>query len=240
METTKINRPLLTTVVNTITHRNTCKQQLLVITSIRILLLLLSVITFTHLSAQKIWEQRKGCVRAQGNLAPGYLFSQKIASAYLQGDMDLFFDNRVSFTGSAFYSFALNRKNQTGVKANHAVFAGLNYHFLKPGRFDPYIGFTPGVGIVQAAYKHGEDIRRSKYSAIPLVSATAGFNYYVGWVFHVFVRVQGVTGQMFGDMPAPVRVDELKCMAGLGWNLRLWKPKKPDNYMPVMVDRSRL
>jgi len=27
--------------------------------------------------AQKIWEERKGCVSSQGNLAPGYLFAQK-------------------------------------------------------------------------------------------------------------------------------------------------------------------
>jgi len=173
METKKIsaffgrptNQQMAHALVNYITHKHTCKQQLLVITSIRILLLLLSVLAFNHLPAQKIWEERKGCVRSQGNLAPGYLFSQKIASAYINGDMDLFFDNRVSFTGSAWYSFALNRKNETGIKANHAIFWGLNYHFLKPSRWDPYIGLTPGVGIVQAAYRDNDEIKRTKYSA---------------------------------------------------------------------------
>ncbi|HLP50236.1 MAG TPA: hypothetical protein VK154_05090 [Chitinophagales bacterium] len=239
MESTKIMRPLLVATLNYITHRHTCKQKLLVITSIRILILLLSALAFTQLPAQKIWEERKGCIRAQGNLAPGYLFSQKIASGYVAGDMDLFFDNRVSFTGAAWYSFALNRKNETGLKANHALFAGLNYHFLKPGRFDPYIGFTPGIGLVQATYEENDELRKSKLAVLPLVSASIGFNYYVGWIFHVFVKVQGVTGQVSGTLPAPVRVDELKCMAGLGWNLRIWKPKHKDTYMPVMLDRNR-
>ena len=238
METTKINHITTQTLFDFITHKHTCKQQPLVITSIRVLLLLFSVLAFNHLPAQKIWEERKGCVRVQGNLAPGYMFKQKIATAYVNSDIDLFFDNHVSFTGTAWYSFALNRKIETGVKANHAIFWGLNYHFLKPSRWDPYIGFTPGLGIVKAAYKDNDILRRTKYTAVPLVSASVGCNYYVGWVFNVFVKMQAVTGQIFSTLPAPVRLDELKIMAGLGWNLRLWKPKHKDNYMPVLVDRS--
>lgn len=235
METTKINTGAI---VPALLHRNTCRQKLALILAIRLLLLLLSAILVTKVQAQKIWEQRKGCIRAQGNLAPGYLFSQKSASAYVAGDMDLFFDNRVSFTGSAFYSFALTRRSETGLRANHAIFAGLHYHFLKPGRFDPYIGLTPGVGIVQAAYKENEVLKRSRITAAPLISADIGFNYYIGSVFHVFVKVQGVTGQMLGNIPAPQRLDELKCMAGLGWNIRAWKPSKKDNEVPVLGNRQ--
>lgn len=231
METTKINTGAI---VNTLLYRNTCRQKLALILGIRLLLLILSALLVTKAQAQKIWEERKGCIRAQGNLAPGYLFAQKSAAAYVAGDMDLFFDNKVSFTGSAFYSFALNRKNEPGLKANHAIFAGLHYHFLKPGRFDPYIGLTPGVGLVQANYRDNEVIKRSNYSVTPLISADLGFNYYIGWIFHVFVKIQGVSGQMFGNMPAPQRLDEIKCMAGLGWNLRAWKPKKKDNDIPTL------
>src|SRR4051812_38229594 len=124
METKKVNH-LLTEAIGFISHRNPRKQKSVVIASIRLLLLMLSVFTYIQMPAQKIWEERKGCVRVQGNLAPGYLLSQKTVSAYVNGDMDLFFDNRVSFTGSAWGSFALNRKNETGIKANHAVFGGL-------------------------------------------------------------------------------------------------------------------
>ena len=180
--------------------------------------------------AQKIWETRKGCIRTQGNFSGGYLFGQKAASAYLNGDIDVFVDDRVGVTGSAFYSFALNRNNQTGLKANHAVFFGINYHFLKPQRFDPFIGFTPGMGLVQAAYKDGDVIKRTPYAAVPLLSATIGFNYYVGSIFNFFAKVQGVTGHVVSTMPSAMRLDELKFMAGLGWNLRMWKPKVKDTW----------
>ncbi len=180
--------------------------------------------------AQKIWETRKGCIRTQGNFSGGYLFGQKAASAYLNGDIDVFVDDRVGVTGSAFYSFALNRNNQTGLKANHAVFFGINYHFLKPQRFDPFIGFTPGMGLVQAAYKDGDVLKRTPYAAVPLLSATIGFNYYVGSIFNFFAKVQGVTGHVVSTMPSAMRLDELKFMAGLGWNLRMWKPKVKDTW----------
>jgi hypothetical protein len=237
METQKIMTRSAILLIDHITNKNTCRQKLLVITPIRLLMLLLSTLAFIQLPAQKIWEERKGCIRAQGNLAPGYLFSQKTASAYVNGDMDLFLDNKVSFTGSAWYSFALNRKNATGLKANHAVFGGFSYHFLKPSRWDPFIGLTPGMGIVQVDYKEGEEIKHSPYQVAPLVSATLGCNYYIGWIFHVFVKVQAVTGQTFGALPTPTRLDELKFMAGLGWNLRLWKPKHKDNHMAVLINR---
>lgn len=180
--------------------------------------------------SQKIWETRKGCIRAQGNIAGGYLFAQKAPSAYLNGDMDLFLEDRVAFTGSAWYSFALNRKNETGLKANHAVFAGFNYHFLKPSRWDPYIGLSPGLGVVQVAYKDADELKRTPYTPVPLVSAAIGCNYYIGSVFHFFVKMQGVAGQVFSTLPSPKRLDEVKFMAGLGWNLRLWKPKTKNKW----------
>ena len=158
METKKINQPVAIALTEFILHKRTCKQQLSIIVSIRILLLLLSVILFTQLNAQKIWEDRRGCIRTQGNLAPGYMFQQKNVSAYLDGDAEVFPINQLGVIGSVFYSFPTTRKNQTGVKANHSLFFGANYHFLKPGRWDPFVGLTPGVGMMLAAYKNGDEI----------------------------------------------------------------------------------
>lgn len=235
METQKINSPVTQMVIDYITHKHTCKQQLLVITSIRLLLLLLSVLAFSHLPAQKIWEERRGCIRSQGNLAPGYMFQQKNVSAYLDGDMEIFPINQLGVIGSAWCSFATTKKDHPGIKANHAVFFGANYHFLKPRRWDPFIGLTPGVGLVQAAYKSGDELKRTPYSLAPLFSAQIGCNFYVGSIFHFFVKMQAVAGQMFSTLPVPQRLDELKFMAGLGWNLRMWKPEHKDNYMPVLI-----
>lgn len=199
-------------------------------TKIVLLTTVLLMVLVEDVISQRIWEERKGCVRTQGNLAGGYLFGQKVASAYFTGDIDVFVEDRVGVTGAAWASFATNRKNETGIKANHAVFWGINYHFLKPKRFDPFIGFTPGVGMVQVAFKDGDVIKRTPFSIVPLVSATVGFNYYVGSIFNFFAKVQGVSGHVTANMPNPVRLEELKFTAGLGWNLRLWKTKVKDKW----------
>ena len=196
----------------------------------KILTMALLLLAVETAGSQKIWEVRKGCFRSQGNIAGGYLFSQKQPSAYVNGDIDLFLEDRVALTGAAWYSFALNRKNETGLRANHAVFSGINYHFLKPCRWDPYIGLTPGFGLVRAAYKNNDNVHITPYTPVPLISASVGCNYYVGFIFHFFVKVQAVSGQVFSKLPTPQRLDEIKFMAGLGWNLRLWKPKVADKW----------
>lgn len=186
---------------------------------------------FQKTTAQKIWEVRKGCIRAQGNLAPGYLFSQKYFAAYVTGDIELFLDDCAAFTGAVWVSFNTKPKNKEGITANHSLFAGMDYHFLKPKKFDPYIGITPGVAMVRTAYNNKDNILiKSNFAAAPLISIAAGCNYYVGSFFHFFVKVQGVTGQTFSNSPTPTRIDELKLTAGLGWNIRAWKPKKTDEW----------
>lgn len=175
--------------------------------------------------AQKIWEERTGCLSAQGNLAPGYLFAQKSVSAYVDGDIQVFINNKVAITGAAWVSFATNDKSHAGLRANHAIFWGAEYHFLKPSRIDPFISFTPGLGLVRASYLNAEDVKLTPFAIVPLMGLSIGCNYYVGSVFHFFVKVQGVAGQVFSSLPAPARLDEIKFMAGLGFNLRAWKPK---------------
>ena len=193
---------------------------------IKTILLLISIVTCCQSYAQRIWDERAGCINAQGNLAPGYLFQQKNVSAYVDGDVEVLLTDRFALTGAAWISFATSAKDQAGLKANHAIFWGADYHFLKPSRWDPYIGFTPGLGLTRAAYYSGEGLKMTPFTIAPLGSVTIGCNYYVGSLFHFFVRVQGVTGQMFSTLPVPKRLDELKFMAGLAFNLRLWKSMK--------------
>jgi hypothetical protein len=185
-----------------------------------------------------IWEERKGCVRSQGNLALGYLFQQKQLAAYLNGDLDLFVDNRVSVNGQIWGSFVTTSKNKPGITANHSVFWGMNYHLLPKGRFDPYIGLTPGIGLIRATYFDGEVLRKSTFAPVPLLSAQIGMNYYVGWIFHFFAKVQGVSGVFFKDVAKANRLEELRFSFGLGWNIRLWKPKKKYTApLPVIIKR---
>lgn len=176
-------------------------------------------------TAQPIVQQRKGNVRTQGNIAGAYLFSQKTFVPYLTGDMDLFFDPHVALAGSVWVSLPIG-KITSGIKQNHAVFGGANYHPLKNGRWDPFIGLTPGIGLVQAEQNVGELTTRTKLSVVPLLSAAVGCNYYIGSVFNFFVKAQGVSGQFFKIEHQSIRLDDLRLTAGLGFNFQLWKPKK--------------
>lgn len=193
-----------------------------------IITLLLVLFNVSNTTAQRIWETRKGCIRSQGNLGGGYFLAQKKVSAYLNGEMELFFEDRFAYTGAICFSFVTIKKNETGIKMNHAVFSGANFHFLKPSRWDPYVGLTPGAGLVRAVYKQGDELKTTSYLLAPLVSAQIGCNYYVGSFLHFFVKTQFVAGQVFGSLPLAQRIDELKFMGGMGWNMRLWKPKVKD------------
>ena len=166
---------------------------------------------------------RTGFVRAQGNLAGGYLFSQKNYTAYLAGDMDVYVSERVSVTGDLWYSFATN---DGALRQNHAIFGGLNFHPVRHSRWDPYIGFSPGVGLAKVNYATADARQTSPLTPLPLVSVATGCNWYVGSIFHLFIKVRWVNGQVVGDAPFRTSLHELKITGGLGWNLRVWKPKR--------------
>lgn len=193
----------------------------------KIIVIMCCVLCVENTFSQPILKERKGNFRSHGNIAGGYLFQQKRAAAYITGDGDIFIDNHVALTGSLWFSVPLGKKYETGIKANHQFFGGVNYHILKQGRWDPYFGLTPGVGLVSAAYQNGEELRRTKISPVPLVSAAVGCNYYIGSIFNFYLKLQGVTGQLLKDVPQAVPLHELKMTAGLGWNFKI--PKMPNN-----------
>ena len=178
----------------------------------------------------RIWDVRKGSLSFQGNLAPGYLFAQKDVTAYVNGDVDYFIDDRTSVFGSLWASFNMGN-DPKGLLANHAIFSGVNYHFLKPQRIDPYIGLTPGIGLVRAGYADSlGNFQKTNFTPVPLIAASVGFNYYVGFVFHFFVKAQFTAGQIFSSLPVEKRIDELKVTVGLGYNFRVSWPKNRDKW----------
>jgi len=172
--------------------------------------------------AQSITENRAGHIRSQGNLAGGYLFGQNDFTAYIAGDFDLFFSDDVSYTGEGWYNFKTHDK-PTGLLENHALFGGFNYHPVKKGRWDPFIGLSPGMAIVKAGYNDTEGVIQETLGVAPLISGTVGCNYYIGSIFHLFVKARGVGGRFRGDSPEFTPLNEMKITAGLGWNVRLWK-----------------
>lgn len=170
-----------------------------------------------------ITEARTGFIRAQGNLAGGYLFGQKTFGAYLTGDADVYLHEKVSVTGEIWYSFATG---DAALRQNHAVFGGLNYHPVAHSRWDPFVGFSPGMGLAQIHYETEGNRQNSPLTPVPLVGLVTGCNWYVGSIFHLFVKVRWTNGQVMGSAPFRTPLHELKITGGLGWNLRAWKPRQ--------------
>lgn len=186
--------------------------------------LILGLVIISNVQSQSIIEDRTGFVNSQGNIAAGYLFVQKQPAAYIIGESEIFVKNQIALTGSAWFFVPVSRK-PTGLKANHTFTWGFNYHFLKKGRFDPYVGLTPGISIVRVAYNTADgELKKAPFGVAPLFSAAVGFNYYVGSIFHFFLKAQGVSGEFSGGAPNRTPLHEIKLTAGLGWNARFWKP----------------
>lgn len=178
----------------------------------------------SDLFAQKIWEERKGMARGQGNVAAGYFLSRREFSGYVTGDAEYFIDNRAGFSGELWYNLPFRSVSQ-GFWKHHSIYAGMNWHFLKPQKFDPFIGLSPGISMANEKYLDMQSTMQSTdYKIIPDISFTMGCNYYIGSIFHFYLRLKYVYSDFTG-INESTRLDELKITAGLGWNLRIVKPK---------------
>ena len=139
----------------------------------KIIVVLIAIIYMAQTQAQKIYEEPKGCFLMQGNIAGSYLFKQKKALAYFGGDAQYFVQNYLSVGGDVWLSIRLKDNTNDGIRDLHSVFWGVNYHPAKKGRFDPYIGLSPGVAYVNIGYHDAENIYKKTSGIAPLVSATA-------------------------------------------------------------------
>jgi len=168
---------------------------------------------------------KKGVVRAHGNLSGGYLFYQKKYASYISGNLEYYINENFSLVGEAWCSFNIAGDDEIGLRKNFSGFAGLNYHPVKYSRWDPYIGFSAGAGIITSNYFQDTLIRESPVQFSPLVGVSAGLNYYIGSIFHFFVQCKFVAGGNNSYQYGRTYLEELKFSGGLGWNFSRKKKK---------------
>lgn len=172
---------------------------------------------------------RKGLLRAQITLSPGWTIADGNTNLYLQGDMEYFLQNRVSLKGDV--SYFLDTQGAGYLKHNHSLFFGAQYHFPFK-RFDPYIGLHPGVSLIQAksaALGTGEnpaDISVSILKVSPAVSVATGFNFYVWRHIHFMANVKYVHAKHTAEWRTNYALDEFRISFGLGWNVNMIKRHK--------------
>jgi len=156
----------------------------------------------------------KGLLSAQATISPSYMFSDKAGYFYLHGGMEWYMNKKLSFAGELYYYLGAQGQRNS-FDYNHNVFFGASRHFVNNNN-DFYLGLQPGVAFVK--------IKASTYSLAdtktgidPLISAIAGYNYFVNKVFHFFVQSRFIAGGHKADVN--MGLSELRFSGGLGFNL---------------------
>jgi hypothetical protein len=190
-----------------------------------------------HALAQKNWNKkesngddiiRKGLVRAQMTISPGWTIGLKNTNIFLQGDLEYYVTRKVSIKGDMAYF--LDTQGGGSLKHNHSLFFGANYHFPYK-RFDPYVGLHPGASVIQMrnlAAVSPEMIyteRESTLKVAPAVSVTTGFNVYIWKYLHFLGKLTYVHASHPTEWGNTYALDEFRIAFGLGWNVNLIRNK---------------
>ncbi len=203
------------------------------VSRISLLLMLVSTLAFgqkrnrPELTGEDII--RKGLLRAQGTISPGWTIADGNTNLYLQGDMEYFLQNRISLKGDI--SYFLDTQGDGYLKHNHSLFFGAQYH-MPYKRFDPYIGLHPGVSLVQArnpALSTPEiDVAFSEsvMKVSPAVSVSTGFNFYVWGYIHFMANLKYVHAKHSTEWGTNYALDESRISFGLGWNVNMIRKHK--------------
>jgi hypothetical protein len=152
-------------------------------------------------------------LRLMGTIAPGYLLNKNYGTVYLSSSVDYYLNEKVSIYGAADWYLESLPANKP-LRTNHSIFAGINYHFKEKAKFDPFIGFQPGVSYVKL--RNSNNV--SNIEIVPIGSIMAGVNYYVGSIFNFFVHLRLLNGRAVERLGGPYSLSEIRFMAGLGFN----------------------
>jgi hypothetical protein len=182
----------------------------------KVMILVLGIGCALTLSAQPITEVRKGHLRSQANLSWGYMPVQKQSAAYISGDWDAFITNYLSLYGEGWFNIPTH--SGKGLRSNHSLISGMNYHFVKSGKWDPFVGGGPGMNIYTIRYGIIEGGWTNSTRAAPVVSAVLGCNFYAGSIFNFFVKMRGMAGMGNHRAVGTVPLHEIRISAGMGWN----------------------
>jgi hypothetical protein len=171
---------------------------------------------------------RKGLLRAQGTISPGWTIADGNTNIYLQGDMEYFLQDKVTLKGDI--SYFIGSVGSKLLKHNHSLFFGAQYH-MPYKRFDPYIGLHPGISVVQMRNPNlgtpeiDIAVAESNMKVAPAISVSTGFNFYVWRYIHFMANLKYVHTRHATEWGASYALDEFRISFGLGWNVNILKRK---------------
>lgn len=160
---------------------------------------------------------RRGTIKASATIAPASMLNRDLDNIYINGFLAYQLDDRFSLRGETFYFIKGAANSSTDLTYSGAMhtYFGVFYHGRK-GNWDNYMGFQPGLSVVQLPLKSGA-------SACPSFAAKLGTAYYVWKYFHFFAELTYTNTSVRGLQGGSLHSDELIFSAGLGFQLNTLK-----------------
>jgi hypothetical protein len=165
---------------------------------------------------------RTHMIAASATFSPGIFLHNGISSNYLHGFLEYFPESNVSLKGEGYVFLPPSSGKYHPLDQNSTLLFGGLYHFTKNGAFDPYLGLQPGLAFV-TSYPNGIDypifVSIQAREVVPLITVSAGINYYVNRYFHFFGSIRYLYGQGAQSVAYFTQLSELRLSFGLGFNL---------------------
>ena len=160
---------------------------------------------------------RQGTLKASATIAPSMMLNRDVQNIYLNGFVAYQLDEHFSLRGETFYYIKGAANAPTDMVYNGAMntYFGAFYH-KGVKNWDNYIGFQPGVSVVQTIYKSGA-------SVIPSFAFKIGTAYYVWKYFHFFADLTYTNSTVRSLSIGSLKSDELAISAGLGFQINTKK-----------------
>jgi hypothetical protein len=160
---------------------------------------------------------RQGTLKASATIAPSFMLNRNVENIYLNGFIAYQLDDHFSFRGETFYYIKGAANASTDIVYNGAMntYFGVFYH-RGINNWDNYIGFQPGVSVVQTIFKPGTSVS-------PSFAFKIGTAYYVWKYFHFFADLTYTNTTVRGLSIGSLKSDELIISAGLGFQINTKK-----------------
>ena len=181
-------------------------------------ILIVVVMMSPQLMKSQNLETRKHLVSATATIAPGFQKNNTDVNIYLHGLASFYPEPKVSMDGEVYWF--LGGQNQLTLMAeNSSIVFGLNYHFAKDGKVDPYVGIMPGLSLVSVNNYVLQHPIASSYSVVPLVTINAGFKFHMAKWCNAFCNVRYLKGTLVENHLQALALNEIRLSFGLGFNL---------------------
>lgn len=163
-----------------------------------------------HLYGQEL--DRDGLIKGTLTISPAFMLDSKSQPFYFHGILEVYTSEKISFAGEG--SFYLGELNENPIFSyNNSIFAGFNWHPLKNGSSDLFIGIQPGLSFTKLSQYSDQD----RIGINPVTSINFGYNYFMNEYFHFFVMAKTVLGKH--SSYAYQSLNEFRISAGLGFSI---------------------